>query len=158
MDHVIIRDLDHLTGSFRAPHLAYAIEMRERPGPAHKTGAFPNDIVWVQLKGGLMVARARVEISWVGEYSSVAEIRQRTQGSPLYDMTPFWRGRPKYGYAAVAELRQEAWLDPYWAGPRSYGYEWVLIDNDKKKATWLERKEAPRGGDDLRERFLNAYR
>lgn len=158
MDHVIVRDLEHLAGSYRAPHLAYAIEMRERPGPAHKTGAFPNDIVWVQLKGGLMVARARVEISWVGEYSSIAEIRRRTKGSPLYDMTGFWRGRPKYGYAAVAELRQEAWLDPYWAGPRSYGYEWVLIDNDKKKATWLQRKEPPRGGEDLRERFLNAYR
>jgi hypothetical protein len=158
MDHVIIRDLEHLAGSYRAPKLGYAIEMRERPGPAHKTGAFPNDVVWIQLKGGLMVARARVELGWVGEYSSIAEIRRRTKGSPLFDMTTFWKGRPKYGYAAVAELRQEAWLDPYWAGPRSYGYEWVLIDNDKKRATWLERKDPPRGGEDLRDRFLNAYR
>lgn len=158
MDHVIIRALDQITGTYRAPNLGYAIEMRERPGPAYKEGAFPNDVVWVQLQGGLMVARARVEISWKGEYSSVAEVRRRTQGSPIFDVMPFWQRRPKYGYAAVAELRQEAWLDPYWAGPRSYGYEWVVLDNDKKKTTWLERKEAPRGGDELRERFLDTFR
>lgn len=158
MDHVVIRSLEHLSGSFRAPNLGYAIEMRERPGPVYKSGAFPNDVVWVQLKGGLMVARARIEICWIGEYSAVPEIRRRTKGSPIFDMGAFWQGRPKYGYAAVAELRQEAWLDPYWAGPRSYAYEWVVLDNDKKKTTWLDRKDPPRGGDDLRERFLNTYR
>ena len=158
MDHVIIRALEHMTGTYRAPNLGYAIEMRERPGPAYKEGAFPNDVVWVQLKGGLMVARARVEIAWKGEYSSVSEIRRRTQGSPIFDVTPFWQRRPKYGYAAVAELRQEAWLDPYWAGPRSYGYEWVLIENDKKRTAWLERRDAPRGGEDLRDSFLNTFR
>jgi hypothetical protein len=158
MDHVIIRSLEHMTGTYKAPQLGYAIEMRDRPGPAHKAGAFPNDVVWVQLKGGLMVARARIEIAWIGEYSSVAEVRRRTRGSSLFDMIPFWKGRPKYGYAAVAELRQEAWLDAYWAGPRTYGYEWVLIDNDKKKTTWLDRKEPPRGGEELRNRFLDTFR
>ena len=67
MDHVLVRKLEHLTGSRRAPALGYAVETRDRPGPVHKHGAFPGDIVWVQLRGGLLVAKARVKLCWVGE-------------------------------------------------------------------------------------------
>ena len=153
MDHVIVRELEHLTGTSRAPGLGYAIEMRDRPGPAHKHGAFPDDTVWVQLKGGLMVAKARVAICWVGEYSSVGEIRARTRGSIIHDVASFWSGRPRYGYAAVAELSHENWVDPFWAGPRSYGYEWIVLENDSKHKTWLDHKPPPRTAGDLAERF-----
>lgn len=157
MDHVLIRKLEHLTGSVRRPDLGYAIETRERPGPAHKNGAYPDDPVWVQVAGGLFVARARIELCWVGEYSGVAEVRRRTQNSTLYELKDFWRGRPRYGYAAVASLRAEAWIEPFWAGPRSYGYEWVLLDDDKKQASWLDRREPPRGGADLKDRFTAKF-
>jgi hypothetical protein len=149
VDHVIVRKLEHLTGSARAPALGYAVEMRERPGPAYKHGAFPADVVWVQLRGGLMVARARIRLCWIGEYSSVPEIRVRTRGSQVHDVAPFWAGRPHYGYAAVAEMENEAWIDPYWAGPRTYGYEWVLLDDAKKRGSWLDPKGPPRTQDDL---------
>lgn len=148
-EHVVIRKLEHLTGSATAPRLSYAVETRESPGPAHKHGAFPEDIVWIKLHGGLVVGKAKVRICWVGEYSNIAEIRARTSGSPLFDVSTFWAGRPKAGYAAVAELAYERWLDPFWAGPRSYGYEWVILDSDRKKATWHEKKEPPRSGEAL---------
>lgn len=155
MDHVIIRKLEHLTGAARAPQIGYAIETRDRPGPAHKNGAFPNDAVWVQLRGGLMVAKARIQLCWIGEYSHINEVRSRTRGAPIHDLIPFWSGRPKYGYAAVASIQHEAWVEPFWAGPRTYGYEWVLLEDDKKRSSWLDKKPAPRSSTDLMSEFSN---
>jgi hypothetical protein len=154
MDHVLIRKPEHLTGSAKAPNLGFAIETRDRPGPAHKNGAFEGDVVWVQLLGGIFVAKAKVRISWIGEFSKISEVRARTKGSPIYDVDSFWTGRPKYGYAAVANLMAENWIEPFWAGPRSYGYEWVLLDDDKKRASWLDKKPAPRtAGEDALMKF-----
>ena len=154
MDHVLVRRLEHLTGSASTPRLGYAVETRDRKGPAHKAGAFEPDVVHVQLHGGLFVARAVVKISWIGEYSRIDEIRRRTEGSPVHDVEDFWQGRPRVGYAAVAELVQERWLPvPFWAGPRTYGYEWVVLDDDAKKKSWLEEKEPPRGGEGLKSSF-----
>ncbi|MGH2729396.1 MAG: hypothetical protein ACRDJI_02185 [Actinomycetota bacterium] len=157
MEHVVIRKLEHLTGSDSKPALGYAIETRDRPGPAHKQGAFPDDMVWIQLHGGLFVGKARVRIAWVGEYSSIREVRARTQGSRIFDVEDFWTGRPRYGYAAIAELQHEAWVEPFWAGPRTYGYEWVLLEDDKKHASWLTRKPPPRSATDLRAQFMKAF-
>lgn len=153
MEHVVIRRLEHLTGNAQRPALGFAVEMRERPGPAHKAGAFPDDIVWIQLHGGLFVAKARVEICWRGEYSLPKEIRARTRGSELHGTIDFWRRRAKSGYAAVARLTQEHWIEPFWGGPRTYGYEWVLLDNDKKRESWVTKREPPRTTD-LRADFL----
>jgi hypothetical protein len=155
VDHVIIRKLEHLSGSERAPALRFAVETRDRPGPAHKTGAFEGDSVWIQLHGGLMVGRAKVQICYVMEYSSIEEVRARTRGSALHGVAEFWKGRPRYGFAAVAAMVDESWLPtPQWSGPRSYGYEWVVLDDDKKRATWLDRKDPPRGdGAELRTKF-----
>jgi hypothetical protein len=153
VDHVVVRRLEHLTGSNKSPALGYAVEMRERPGPIYKHGAFPGDVVWVQLRGGLLVAKARIRLCWVGEYSTVPEIRVRTRGSQLHDVPGFWSGRPRYGYAAVAELENEAWMDPLWAGPRTYGYDWVLLDDARKMASWLDPKPPPRSKEDLPDRF-----
>ena len=154
MEHVIIRQLEHLTGSAERPRLAFAVETRDRRGPANKAGAYDGDIVHVQLHGGLFVARAAIKIGWIGEYFGVDEIRARTAGSPIHDVDDFWQGRSRVGYAAVAELTQERWLPaPFWAGPRTYGYEWVVLENDAKKKSWLEEKEPPRGGEDLAARF-----
>src|SRR5438445_7783660 len=81
MDHVLIRRLEHLTGSSGSPALRFGVEIRDRPGPLHKNGAFEDDTVAVQLHGGLFVARAMVRLCWVGEYSSVDDVRDRTRGS-----------------------------------------------------------------------------
>ena len=160
MDHVVIRRLEHLTGSASAPRIGFAVEMRDRKGPAHKAGAFDRDLVHVQLHGGLFVARAMVKICWIGEYSRIDEVRARTRGVPIHDVDDFWQGRPRIGYAAVAQLIQERWLPaPFWAGPRTYGYEWVVLDDDAKRRSWLEPKEPPRGGQSLKgdfERWLAA--
>jgi len=154
VDHVVVRKLEHLTGSSSAPHVGFAVETRDRKGPAHKSGAFEPDVVHVQLYGGLFVARAVVKICWIGEYSRIDEIRARTNGSPIHDADDFWQGRPRVGYAAVAELTQERWLpEPFWGGPRTYGYEWVVLDDEAKRGSWLEAKEPPRGGDSLRREF-----
>jgi hypothetical protein len=152
-DHVQIRKLEHLTGDSKAPRLGYALETRTTKGPAHKEGAFPDDLVWIKLHGGLIVGKARIEIAWVGEYSALPEIRRRTEGSQIHGLDDFWAGRPKVGYAVIAELKGEHWVEPHWAGPRTYGYEWVVLD-DKKRASWLEDKPPPKGGDDLLKRFL----
>jgi hypothetical protein len=153
MDHVIIRKLEHMTGSAKGPRLGYAVEIRDRPGPAHKKGAFPDDAVWVQLHGGLFVAKARIELCWVGEYGSVAEVRNRTKGSALHAVDSFWSGRPRFGYAAVAALKDARWVEPFWAGPRTYGYEWIVLDDDKKVSSWLDKKDPPRKGDELLDAF-----
>src|SRR5438477_28685 len=100
MDHVVIRSLPHLTGDAGKPALGYAVETRDRPGPVHKQGSAPDDVVWLQLEGGLFVARARIRLGWVGEFSSVDEVRDRTAGSELHDLDAFWTGRPRFGYAA----------------------------------------------------------
>ena len=34
-DHVLIRPLEHLSGSPERPRLAYGFETRDRPGPAY---------------------------------------------------------------------------------------------------------------------------
>ncbi|MDQ3964585.1 MAG: hypothetical protein M3277_11860 [Actinomycetota bacterium] len=153
-DHVLIRKLEHLTGDASRPALRYAVETRTTAGPAFKEGAFPGDVVWIKLHGGLVVGKARIEIAWVGEFSSLGEIRRRTYGAPIHDIDAFWAGRPKVGYAVVADLVNERWVEPRWLGPRSYGYEWVVLDSDKKIATWMEEKSAPRGGEDLVRAFL----
>ena len=38
-------------------------------------------------------------------------------------------------------------VEPFWAGPRTYGYEWVVLENEKKRNSWLDPKPPPRGGD-----------
>ena len=154
-DHVIIRKLEHLGGNERAPALRYAVETRATAGPAYKSGAFPGDIVWIKLHGGLVVGKAEIKIAWVGEYSALREIQARTAGSAIQNNASFWSGRPKFGYAVVGELQNERWLEPKWQGPRTYGYEWVVMDSDSKKKSWFEDKPAPRGGDDLLKRFLD---
>jgi hypothetical protein len=153
IEHVLIRKLEHLAGSGRSPNLGYAVEIRDRPGPVFKGGAFPEEIVWVQLHGGLYVGKARIEITWVGEYATVAEVRRRTKGAAIHDMDDFWAGRARFGYAAVGKLKSERWIEPFWAGPRTYGYEWVRLENDKKRASWLDGKDPPRGGADLESSF-----
>ena len=146
----MIRRLGHLAGNAQAPALRYGIETRDRPGPLHKQGAFQDDEVWVQLHGGLFVGRARIRLAWIGEYSNVSEVRARTRGSSLHDVDGFWTGRPRYGYAAVASLQGERWLpEPFWAGPRTYGYEWIRLEDPKKRGSWLEPKDPPRGGEGL---------
>ena len=152
--HVLIRKLEHMTGSASAPALRYAIETRSSAGPAYKTGAFPGEQVQIKLHGGLVVATAQIEIAWVGEFSSRNEIRSRTRDAPIHDIESFWSGRPKVGYAVVAKLTHERWVEPHWQGPRTYGYEWVVLDNDKKRATWLEDKPPPRGGEELMRSFI----
>jgi hypothetical protein len=153
VEHVLIRRLEHLTARGDRPALGFAVETRDRPGPAHKTGAGPDDEVWVQLHGGLFVARARVKLAWVGEYGRVDEVRDRTRGSAIHEVDAFWQGRPRYGYAAVAELEAERWVDPFWAGPRTYAYEWIVLESDRKRASWLDRRDPPRGGRQLAETF-----
>jgi len=141
VDHVLIRRLEHLAASPGGPLIGFGVETRERPGPLHKHGAFPDEAVWIQLHGGLIVAKAVVSLCWVGEYSQVADVRARTRGSPLFDLEDFWKGRPRYGYAGVAGLHGERWLDePFWAGPRTYGYEWVRLEDEKKRRSWLDPK------------------
>jgi hypothetical protein len=154
MEHVQIRALEHMTGDPSGPRLRFAVETRDRPGPAYKAGVFSDDEVWIQLSGGLLVARARVKIAWKGEYSRIEEITRRVKGAPL--PASFWQGRPRSGYAVVAELENERWIDPYWGGPRSYAYEWITLEGDAKRAGWLDRKEPPRGGEDLRTGFRRA--
>lgn len=153
-DHVLIRRLEHLTKAGAAPRFGFAVETRASAGPAHKHGAFPDDVVWLKLHGGLVVGKAKIKIAWVGEYSSVAEVRGRTRGAPIHDVAAFWSGRPKAGYAVVAELAHERWIEPQWLGPRTYGYEWVVLESDKKRETWMEEKPTPRGGDELERSFL----
>jgi hypothetical protein len=154
VEYVLIRKLEHLGGTRAAPSLGFAVEIRDRPGPVYKEGTSPDDVVWVQLHGGLLVARARIRLGWVGEYSNVAQVRDRTRPHPeLHRREEFWRGRPRYGYAAVASLEHERWVEPFWAGPRSYGYEWVVLESEKKRRSWLEPKPPPRGGEGLLQEF-----
>lgn len=153
MEHVVVRRLEHLTGARGAPRLGFAVETRDRKGPAHKHGAFEDDVVWIQVHGGLFVATARVKICWIGEYSRIDEIRRRTHGSPIHDLDGFWAGRPRVGYAAVAELKAETWVPPFWAGPRTYGYEWIVLETDAKRSSWLDPVDSPRGGESLRADF-----
>lgn len=157
MEHVLVRRIEHLTGSPAAPRIGFAVEIRDRPGPAHKAGAFPDDVVWVQLHGGLFVAKAKVRIAWIGEYSNIKEVRARTAGSPLRDLDDFWARRPKFGYAAVAQLAEERWIEPFWAGPRTYGYEWIILDDPKKRSNWLDKKPPPSNGVVLQKAFA-AYK
>lgn len=153
MDHVVVRKLEHLTGNAHSPRLGHAVETRDRPGPAHKHGSYPGDGVWIQLYGGLFVAKARIVLGWVGEYSHVEEVRRRTQGAPIHDVIDFWKGRARFGYAAVAELSHERWIEPFWAGPRTYGYEWIVLEDAKKRSSWLDPKPPPRTNADLPARF-----
>lgn len=153
MEHVIIRKLEHLTGTADRPALGYAIEARERPGPAFKTGTSPDEAVWVQLHGGLFVAKAKIQLGWVAEFGGIDSVRARTRGSEIHELDEFWKGRPRLGYAVVASLQHEKWIEPFWAGPRTYAYEWVVMDDEKKRASWLEPKEPPRSGAGLLEQF-----
>lgn len=153
-EHVQVRALEYLAGTAERPALRYALEMRDRPGPAYKAGVYSDDKVWVQVRGGLIVATARVKLAWKGEYSRVDEIRRRTRDWPIAGS--FWEGRPRAGYAIVAELADERWIDPFWAGPRSYAYEWIVLENDAKRASWLDPKDSPRAGDQLKASFVRA--
>lgn len=153
-EHVQIRALEHLAGNEGRPRLPTGIEMRDRPGPAYKAGVFERDDVWLQVRGGLVVARATVRIAWRGEYSRPEEIRRRAEDPTLPD--DFWAGRARAGYAVVARLDAARWVDPFWAGPRSYGYEWVVLEDEGKRASWLDPKPPPRGGEALRGAFLAA--
>jgi hypothetical protein len=80
VEHVIIRRLEHLTGTAERPVLGYAVETRDRRGPAFKNGTSPGEDVWVQLRGGLFVARAKIQLGWVAEFSNVGPLPH--EGNP----------------------------------------------------------------------------
>lgn len=151
-EHVVVRPLEHFAGTPAKPALSVALETRDRAGPAYKAGIFSDDDVWIQVHGGLLVARARVEIAWRGEYSRLDEITARARELPA----AIWSGRPRAGYAVVAKLTQERWIDPVWAGPRTYGYEWIVLESASKRSAWLDAREPPRGGEGLLRDFLAA--
>lgn len=153
-EHVQTRSIEELAGDAVRPRLRWALEVRDRPGPAYKQGVFSDDTVWIQMRGGLFVARATVKIAWRGEFSRLDEIKQRCPSIGVSES--FWSGRPRHGYAIVAQLEHERWVDPFWAGPRTYGYEWITLENDSKRKSWLEPKDPPRGGDDLLRAFERA--
>lgn len=153
-EHVAIRKLPDVRGTEDRPALRYALETRDRPGPGYKAGVYSEDVVWIQLHGGLFIAKARVKIAWRGEYSRIDEIRSRVPDFEAGDV--FWTGRPRAGYAIVATLEHERWIEPYWAGPRTYGYEWIVLEDDRKRSSWLDEKPPPRGGEQLREEFAAA--
>ncbi|MCA1833192.1 MAG: hypothetical protein ABR548_01340 [Actinomycetota bacterium] len=153
-EHVYIRSLEHFAGTPDRPRLGIGVETRDRPGPAYKAGVFSEDTVWIQLQGGLLVAKVRVKIAWRGEYSRIDEVRKRAGDAQVSES--FWSGRPRGGYAVVAAFEQERWIEPHWGGPRTYGYEWIVLESDAKRKSWLDKKEPPRGGEDLRAKFLSA--
>lgn len=153
-EHVQVRGLEHMAGSEDRPLVPFAVETRDRPGPAYKAGVFSDDVVWIQVRGGLLVAKASVKIAWRGEYSRIDEVRCRVNDPHLPDS--FWAGRPRAGYAVVADLGGARWVDPVWAGPRTYGYEWIVLESAAKRKSWLDPKPPPRGGEGLREEFLAA--
>ncbi len=155
-EHVCIRALEDFAGSEDRPKLRYALETRDRPGPGFKAGVYSDDDVWIQLRGGLFVANARIKIAFRGEYSRIDEIRRRVPDIDVSDA--FWSGRPRAGYAIVATIEQERWIDPYWGGPRTYAYEWIVLEDEKKRSSWLDVKPPPRGSEDLRVQFLDARR
>jgi len=148
VDHVVIMQPEHLQARDGRPRVTVAVEARDRPGPAFKQGVYPDDVVWIRM-GPLLVARATVKIAWKGEYAFIRELRDRTKGSELQHDDDFWQGKPKIGYAVVATLQNARFLpEPALAGPRTYGYDWVVVENDRKRETWLtkrppEPKDAP---------------
>lgn len=120
------------------PNVTMAVEARDRPGPAYKQGVFPEDVVWIRM-GALLVAKASVRIAWKGEYALLRELRERTKGTGLYGADSFWAGKPKIGYAIVAHLKDQRFLpEARLAGPRTYGYDWIVLENERKRDTWLE--------------------
>jgi len=153
-EHVQIRALEHLAGDADRPRIPFAVEARDRPGPAHKAGVWSDDVVWIQLKGGLFVAKAEVRIAWSGEFGPGVDRLKKEAGAEIPES--FWARRPRDGYAVVAELHKARWVEPFWAGPRSYAYEWVVLEDEKKQRSWLEPKSPPRGGDELGAAFLAA--
>lgn len=153
MDHVVIRDPEHLSARDGRPLLTVAVESRDRPGPAYKHGVYDGDVVWVRM-GPLLVARAEVKIAWRGEYAMLGELRNRTKGTELFALDAYWTGKPKVGYAVVATLHKARFLsEAMLAGPRTYGYDWIVLENEHKEDTWLETRPPEPKDEPLVERF-----
>lgn len=134
----MILDPEHVSARDGRPAMTVAVEARDRPGPAYKHGVFPDDVVWIRM-GPLLVAKATVRIAWKGEYAFLRELQQRTRGTELEGLASFWQRKPKIGYAVVATLTDARFVrEPALAGPRSYGYDWIVLENERKRETWLD--------------------
>lgn len=154
VDHVVIFAPEHLAARDGRPKITVAIEARDRPGPAYKHGVYDGDVVWIRM-GPLLVAKAAVAIAWHGEYAVLRELRDRTKGTELYGLDSFWTGKPKVGYAVVAQLEHARFLaEAKLAGPRTYGYEWIVLENDRKRDTWL----TPRSPEDKDATVVRRFR
>lgn len=153
MDHVVIFEPHHFKSVKGRPDLTVAVEARDRPGPAFKEGVFPDDTVWFRM-GPLLVAKATVKIAWKGEYAFIRELRKRTEETELANDEAWWLRRPKIGYAVVAQLTQARYLSSAkLGGPRSYGYDWIVLDSESKRKTWLNLREPEPKDADLLRRF-----
>lgn len=152
MEHVVILDPELVGAKDGRPYVPIAVEVRDRPGPAYKHGVFSDDDVYIRM-GPLLVATAKVKLAWKGEFAFQREIRERTKGTPL-DSDAFWTGRPKVGYAVVAELKDQRFVkESALAGPRSYGYDWIVLESEKKQDTWLTRRPPEDKDTELVRRF-----
>lgn len=153
MDHVVIFDPGLVGATNGRPDITAAVEARDRPGPAYKHGVFSDDVVWIRM-GPLLVAKGKVKLAWKGEYAFLRELRDRTKGTELYGRDEFWAGKPKIGYAVVAQLKDVYFLkEPSLAGPRTYGYDWITLENEKKEDTWLTRRPPEPKDADLVRRY-----
>lgn len=149
----MIMQPEHVRAHDGRPLVPYAVEARDRPGPAFKHGVFPDDVVWIRM-GPLLIAKAVVKIAWKGEYAFVRELRDRTRGSHMHGDDSFWQHRPKIGYAVVATLEPARFLpEPVLAGPRSYGYDWIVLESESKQETWLTHRPPEPKDADLVRRF-----
>lgn len=153
MDHVVILAPELVSSLGGRPNVPVALEARDRPGPAYKEGVYADDVVWIRM-GPLLVAKASVKIAWKGEYAMLRELRERTKGSVLHASDSFWAGKPKVGYAVVAQLKNQRFLpEAKLAGPRTYGYDWIVLENERKRETWLETRPPEEKDRDLVKRF-----
>ena len=73
MEHVVVRALEHLAGDSAKPALGFAVETRDRPGPAYKEGSSPDDVVWVPETPIRVVRRAR-SATWASAVYELATV------------------------------------------------------------------------------------
>ena len=153
MDHVVIFAPEHLEARNGRPNVTVAVEARDRPGPAYKHGVYNDDVVWIRM-GPLLVAKGAVKLATKLEYAFLEELRDRTRDTDLHGLEGFWAGKPKIGYAVVAELKDVRFLnEPCLAGPRTYGYDWIVLENERKAQTWLTKRPPEDKDADLVRRF-----
>jgi len=135
MEHVVIQDPTQTFGDIGNLDVLCRCRATKHP-PYGKVHA--GDVIFIQVKGGPIVAKYTVSSAISIPYKNVDEIRELCKESPLFSATEYWRAQESRLYGTVVWLKNPELVLPQIIRNVAKGNanDWILLDTKESRQQW----------------------